>query len=114
MEMQVHLFEVTKDVTPEGYFVLTKHTLAQLRFQNIENLQLSDFSFQNCIFELEFGIQTMANPNCRGSVDGPHLNVLTVKIFASVGLCCEFRCDSAEVISAEPCDAFGKPISSTN
>jgi hypothetical protein len=56
MEMQVHLFEVTKDVTPEGYFVLTKHTLAQLRFQNIENLQLSDFSFQNCIFELEFGI----------------------------------------------------------
>ena len=112
MEMQVHVFEMTKELTPDGDFVLTKHTLTRLRFRNVENLQLSDFSFQNCIFELVFGIEPMTHSQGGGPVDGPPPNILNVRIYASVGLCGEFKCQSAEVVSAEPCDAAGKPIKS--
>jgi hypothetical protein len=110
MEMQIHVFEMTKDVTPDGYFVLNKHTLTRLRFRNVENLQLSNFSFQNCIFGLTFGIESMSYPHGGGPVDGPPPNILTVSLDSSCGLSGSFKCQSAEVISAHPCDEKGNAV----
>ena len=103
MEMVVHLFQMTKDVSPTGHFILTKHTLARLRFRNIEGLQLYDFSHQNCIFDLEFALETAGQPHVG--------KILFVRIGSSVGLAGEFRCKSAEVVSAAPCDGHGNSIS---
>lgn len=109
IEMLIHVWEMTKDVTPDGYFVLTKHTLTRLRFRNIEEPQLSGFRFQNCIFELVFGME----PATYGPIEVPPLNLLTVKIDSSCGLTGEFKCQSAAVISAEPCDEDGHLIART-
>ncbi|MFP5277934.1 MAG: Imm50 family immunity protein [Acidobacteriota bacterium] len=108
MEMAIHFFEMTKDVTPEGYFVLKNHTLARFKFCNVEDLELSDFWYQNCIFGLEFGTQTVSYP--QGQRNGNAVDLLTVQINSSVGLRGHFRCRSAEVLSAELCDARGRMI----
>jgi tRNA(adenine34) deaminase len=113
LEMQIHVFEMTKDVTPDGYFVLKNHTLVRLRFHNLQDLQLSDFSYENCIFDLVFGTEPMRYSHGGGPIEGPPPNLLTVRIDSSVGLCGEFKCLSAEVISAEPCDESGRPIASS-
>lgn len=102
LDMVVCVFEMTKDLTPEGYFILTKHTLARLRFRNVDSLQMAGFSHQNCIFDLEFVLEPASPPQIG--------NLLLVRIDSSVGLAGEFKCQSAEVVSAEPCDEGGKPI----
>jgi hypothetical protein len=107
MEIQVHVFEMTKDVAPEGYLVLRKHTLTQLRFRNVENLQLSDFTYQNCIFGLVFGFEPMSYPNGGGPIEGPPPNVLSVQVDSSCGLSAQFKCQAVEGTSAEPCDENG-------
>ena len=110
LEMLVHIFEMTGDVTPEGFFRLAKHTLVRLRFGNIEALQLSDFWYQNCIFELEFGIETVSYPRGDRSAEGSATDLLVVQIHSSVGLSGKFKCKSAEVVSTEPCDENGNPV----
>jgi hypothetical protein len=107
LDMQVHLFEMTKEVTEEGYFILAKHTLAELRFRNVTGLTLSHFSHQNSIFELIFGIEPMSFPFGGGPAEGPPPNVITVRIELSCGLQGEFKCSSADVVSAVPCDENG-------
>ena len=114
LELQIHVFEMTKDLTQEGYFVLKNHTLARLRFRNVEDLQLSGFSFQNFIFELVFGREPMKYPHGGGPIDDTPPEVLTVKIGASVGLSGEFWCQSAEVVSVEPCDESGRPLAAAS
>ena len=112
LDLQVHVFEMTKDVTEEGYIVLAKHTLACLQFRNIESLQLSNFSYQNSIYELIFGIEPKIFLYGGGPAEGPPPNVITVNINSSCGLSGEFKCQEAEVMSAEPCDEYGNlPIS---
>jgi hypothetical protein len=112
MEMLVHLFEMTGDVSPEGNFCLDKHTLVRLRFGNVEALQLANFWYQNCIFELEFGIEPVSQSRNGQSVESPRQNLLSVDIHSAVGLSGKFRCQSVEVVSTEPCDQNGKPLRS--
>jgi hypothetical protein len=107
LDMKVHVFEMTKEVNKEGYFVLDKHTLAHLRFQNVEGLAMSHFSHQNSIFELIFAIEPMTYQFGGGPAEGPPPNVITVKIDSSCGLQGEFKCFSAEVVSTVPCDEDG-------
>lgn len=107
LDMRVHLWEMTKEVTEQGYFVLAKHTLAHLQFRCVEALSFSDFSFQNVIFELEFGIEPVSYPYGGGPIEGPPPNVLVVTIDSSAGLQGQFKCHSAEVVSAVPCDEDG-------
>lgn len=112
MEMLIHVFEMTGDVTPEGFFRLAKHTLVRLRFGKVEGIQLSDFWYQNCIFELDFGVETVRYPRGGASSEGSPTNLLVVEIHSSVGLSGKFKCKSAEVVSTEPCDENGKPVRS--
>lgn len=113
LEMTVHLFERTNDLTPEGRFVLIKHTLVRLRFGKIEALQLSNFWYQNCISEFDLGIEPKRPPRARGAVETSQPGLLHVQIQSSVGLSGKFKCRSAEVVSTEPCDQTGKLIPSS-
>ena len=112
IEMTIYLFERTDDLTPEGRFVLTKHTLVRLRFGKVEGLQLSDFWYQNCLSELDIGIEAARSARGRNAVEAPRPGLLLVNIQSSVGLSGKFRCQSAEVLSTEPCDEKGKPVRS--
>ena len=112
LEMTVHVFERTDNLTPEGRFVLTKHTLVRLRFGKVEGLQLSNFWYQNCISELDIGIDPARSARGRNSVEAPRPGLLQVNLQSSVGLSGKFKCQSAEVVSTEPCDEAGKPVRS--
>lgn len=112
LEMIVHVFERTDELTPEGRFILKKHTLVRLRFRNIDGLQLSNFWYQNCIADFDFGIESMSSSRARSSVESTQPSLLLVNIQSSVGLSGKFKCRSAEVISTEPCDEKGKPLRS--
>jgi hypothetical protein len=112
MEMAIHVFDIMNDVSPQGQVLSTKHTLVRLRFGNVEGLQLSNFWYQNCISELEFGIEPVRPPQGRSTAETPRPNLLLVNIHSSVGLSGKFKCQSAEVLSTEPCDEKGKAIRS--
>ena len=49
---KLHLWLITNDVDQKGYYVLTKHTLATIRFYDVDNLKLEGFNHQNAIFGL--------------------------------------------------------------
>jgi hypothetical protein len=112
MEMLVHVFEMTGDVTPEGRFRLDKHTLVRLRFRNVEALQLANFWYQNCVFDLEFGIESAGQSQDDIANESSRPGLLSVEIHSTVGLSGKFKCQSAEVVSTEPCDEDGKPLRS--
>jgi len=101
--MRLHVYEMTKEVTAEGYIVLAKHTFVELRFLDIEKLELRNFSYQNSIHELAFETELGDQPG----PGGIYANVLRVKLKSFPGVCAEFRCRSAEVVSAVPCDENG-------
>ena len=52
LRMRCHVFEVTKDVDEQGYFVLVKHRLVTLLFTGVENLKFEGFNHQNVIEDL--------------------------------------------------------------
>ncbi len=114
LEMTIHVFERTDELTPEGRFVLSKHTLVRLRFSNIDGLQLSNFWYQNCISDLDFEIEPVRSFRAGVPVEESPSNLLLVSIHSSVGLSGKFKCRSAEVISSAPCDQSGKPAGSAN
>jgi hypothetical protein len=104
LDLIIHVFEMTKEVDAEGCLVLRKHTLVHFQFRNVEDLELRKFSFQNSILELIFGHKPMAHR----PIECPPLDVLTVRVSSSCGLSGEFTCHSGVVLSAEPCDGYGR------
>lgn len=52
VEVDVHVFEMTTDVAPDGTYVLRHHTLATLRFSGAANVRMSDFNNQNPLMGL--------------------------------------------------------------
>jgi hypothetical protein len=107
LEMQIHAFEMTKEVNAAGYFVLRHHTLVRLQFRNVHDLDFSNFSYQNAIFGLSFGLEPMSYPLGGGPLEGPPPKVITVMIDSSCGLSGKFKCQEAEVLFAGLCDENG-------
>lgn len=105
LDTNIHLWELTKAVDPKGYFVLAKHTLAHLRFESVESLELKGFRFQNQLWGLVFTV-----PSERVWADGNKHPVIQVEFEASAGLWAKFTCMHAIVISAVPCDDRGRVL----
>jgi len=101
LDIKIHLWEMTKEVDKDGWIVLAKHTITEMRFRNVENLELSNFNFHNCIFELIFGWEPEDIHPIGGGRRPP---MITVEIEPGFGLFAKFKCQSAEVLSAVPCD----------
>jgi hypothetical protein len=104
LDLKIHLWEMTKDVTKEGWIVLAKHTLTEMRFRNVEKLELSNFNYQNSIMEMIFGLEP---ENLHPIGGGRNPPMITVEIEPAFGLYAKFKCQSAEVLSAVPCDLPG-------
>lgn len=99
LELKVHLWEMTDEVDASGYFVTTKHTLATLRFLEIDELHLVGFNFQNAIFALS--IEPIMNEGQGPSVI-QQSSLMRVEIEPAHGLSASFICQSMEVVSTEP------------
>lgn len=81
----------------------TGYMLASLRFRNVENLQLSNFRYQNEILEIVFG----RTPDRVDSEGRFWSEKLFVEIEAHCGMQAKFECKSAIVLSVIPCSKDG-------
>jgi hypothetical protein len=104
LDLKIYLWEMTKEVDEEGWIVLAKHTLTEMRFRNVERLELSNFNYHNCIMEMTFGMEP---ENLHPIGGGRKPPMITVEIEPGFGLYAKFMCQSAEVVSAIPCDLDG-------
>ena len=100
LTMQVHLWELTQEVDSKGNLLMKHHTLATLRFYDIEDdIELYNFNQQNAIFELSI-------KHCKRS-EGSSL-YFNVKIVPSYGLGALFKCSRIEVMDCKPCNEDGE------
>lgn len=101
LEMLVHCFEMTKRITPDGFYELVKHHLVRFRFSEISDLKLEDFNIQDAIFGLR--IEDMTEQGW----EGPRLNVAVDPAF---GVSTSFYCSSGEVVEVTPCSPKGDAL----
>jgi hypothetical protein len=52
LTLKIHLWEMTKEVDHNGYFILRSHTLATLKFSDLDRLNVVGFNHQNAIMEM--------------------------------------------------------------
>jgi hypothetical protein len=98
LTLKIHLWEMTKEVDQNGYFVLLNHTLATLRFSDLDHLNIAGFNQQNVIMDLEIVR--------RERTDGPS-PYFEVEIAPAFGLAASFTCLSVTVVGAVPCNPDG-------
>jgi len=98
LDLNVHLFEMTSETDSKGCYILKKHTMATLRFADIDDLQLRDFNCQNVIFSLEIEPICSQEPLAGGNALPTRVKV---EIFPAYGLSASFTCKQVEVLSAE-------------
>lgn len=98
LTLKIHLWEMTKEVDQNGYFVLLNHTLAVIRFSDLDRLNIAGFNQQNAIMDMEI--------LRRERTDGPS-PYFEVEIAPAFGLAASFTCLSVTVVEAMPCDPDG-------
>jgi hypothetical protein len=98
LTLKIHLWEMTSEIDQNGYFVLRTHTLATLRFDSMDRLNLTGFNHQNAIFGMEI--------TRRDRTDGPS-PYLEVEIDPSFGIAASFTCLRVTVVEAASCNHDG-------
>src|SRR5205814_3621210 len=53
LEVLIHVFEMSGEVSPDNYYVQHNHSLVHLRFQEVVELRLEGFNHQNALFGLD-------------------------------------------------------------
>ena len=97
IEFTVHVWEMTSEISAEGYYILDKHHLVNFKFSGIDSLKLKHFNQQNVLFELI--IKAIETPTDHALID--------IKLPSSFGLEGEFRAVSGEILSVIPCTPSG-------
>lgn len=100
LTIKLHLWLLTNDVDPKGYYVATKHTLVTMRFSDVDNFKMEGFNHQNAIFGLVIEQKTR---------EGGPTPYFTVDFEPSFGMDATFTCLRIEVLEAVSCDAEGNP-----
>ena len=90
---KIHLWELTSEVDATGHYVRRHHTLATLRFHDVDSLRMDGFNHQNAIFGLSIKREEPGDAQ-------PYLNVEFEPAF---GITTAFRCYRIEVLDAQPC-----------
>jgi hypothetical protein len=101
LEALVHAFEMTSEVSPDGYYVSRHHSLVHLRFRHVLGLRLEDFNFQNVLFGL--GISELRERRWE------HMQ-FQVQFDSSHGVEASFQCHAVEVVSVTACNKDGEPV----
>lgn len=89
----VHAFEMTNEVGPDGYFVLRHHVLVSFRFRGIDQLQMEGWNNQNVLMGLRID-----------DISGRQLDLLEFEVCfdSSWGVSAEFLCRSVVIESVRP------------
>jgi len=93
LTVKIHLWQTTPDLDARGYCILRYHTLATLRFHDVDELDMSGFNQQNVIFGL--GITSEER-------EGGLSPFLRVEFDPSFGISAALRCNRIEVLQVEP------------
>jgi hypothetical protein len=93
LEAVVHVFHMTDEVGPGGFFVLENHTLVTLRFLGVELEEITGLNRQNVLQQMKISPIDPARHRGRG---------LSVKMNSSYGLDASFECTRCEVTDARP------------
>lgn len=96
---KIHLWELTSELNREGSSVLRQHTMATLRFHDVDELNLKGFNHQNAIF----GLSIVRKEREQGASP-----VFAIEFEPAFGVAAEFICMRVEVVEAVPCDQFGR------
>ena len=91
-EFDVHVFEMTKEVSPTGHYVLRYHTLVRLRFRGVVELELEGFNGQNALMGIN--ITDIA----ARQLEGLKYEVVCVSAY---GVGARFLCRGAEVVHVQ-------------
>jgi hypothetical protein len=93
LEAAIHVFEMTSDVDPKGFYVLKNHTEVTLRFTSVALTRLQWFNHQNSLSSLAItGIDPKEHDGRR----------LRVEMSSSYGLETEFDCKRAIIANVRP------------
>jgi len=93
LDAVIHVFEMTSDVDPKGYYILKHHTEVSLRFTEVVLSRCQWFNHQNVLSSLEVDeIDPSGNDGRRFRVAMP----------SSYGLEAEFDCKRAIVSRVRP------------
>lgn len=99
LTVKFHVWELTREVDAQGHLVLRHHTLATLRFHDVDEFRMEDFNQQNAIFEL------LITQHER--TDGPSPFFL-IEFKPAFGISASFRCLRVEVLDAVSCTKDGE------
>jgi len=94
MECGIHVFDMTSEVDARGCYVIRNHTLAILRFCQMELESFKGWNGQNVLFDLKIN---QAQPG-RDSTADPRIEV---ELSSSYGCSAFFTCGAVKVMSAE-------------
>jgi|ERR1035441_10497797 hypothetical protein len=82
--LQVHTWEITKEVDDRGYFVTSKHAVVEFTFEAVSGLSLNGFNHQNVIFGLEIektdsGVRLTLD-QCYGLAGSIEANEMSIRV----------------------------------
>lgn len=100
LEALVHAFEMTNEVSTDGYYILRHHVLVHLLFREVVDLRLEGFNNQNALMGLTLS-------DLRGRQF--ERVVWEVRFDSAHGVDASFQCHSVEVVRVAPCSKTGEP-----
>lgn len=93
LEAEIHVFEMTSEIAPSGFYVLKKHTFVTLLFRGVALHELKWFNHQNVLFDLSL---SSLDPTQH---DGYRIDV---EMTSSYGMAASFQCVECEVTNVQP------------
>lgn len=100
LTVKIDLSLMTNDVDQNGYYVSTKHTLASMKFFDVDDLKMEGFNHQNAIFVLNIEQKTRE--------EGP-TPYFQFDFDPSFGIDASFTCLRIEISEVVPCTVEGDP-----
>ncbi len=102
LDALIHVFEMTSEVSPDGYYILRHHSLVHFRFHGVIELRLEEFNLQNQLWEL--AISDIGE----GQTQRIHFQVEFVPSF---GLSASFQCNRIQLLTVTRCKEDATPLS---
>ena len=103
LTLNIHLWELTNKVNSKGFLVRQHHTLATLRFHDVEDFQMQGFNHQNAMMGLALSSAQRS--------EGPS-PYFAVEVEPAFGMGASFKCLRMEVVEAVACSDEGKAATS--
>jgi hypothetical protein len=97
---ELYAFEMTREVGPDGTYVLRNKSLVTLEFREVVDLTIQQFNCQNALF----GLRII-------NVGEPQMERVRfeVRFDAAYGLGASFACYAVEVLDVQPWPGPGEP-----